>query len=85
MVEEDRVNPYSSKIDMDLEEEKEDKLEASAWVEKENKRPKTIYMPKKVKERTLQLMPCRSQYFPDMRHSFIQERVKEEERSLTYL
>ena len=49
--------PDSPELDVQLEEEEEDQLDALTWVEKGNERHKIVHMPKKVKKRTLQLMP----------------------------
>lgn len=78
--EEERVNPDSPEPDVSLELEEDEPPEAS-WVTKGNKRQKTMHIPK-VKKRTLQIFPGRSQYFVELRQSYTQDRIIAAENTL---
>ena len=66
----DSPEPNVEPEEEDDEEEKDDAPQSS-WMAKGPKRQKIIPIPSQVRQRTLQILPGNSQYFANMRKSYL--------------
>ena len=77
----DRVNPSSPEADVVLEiSDEEDQPGPSDWDKGGKKKQKLIEVPKKAREKALQVLPKGTEYFDDARQKFLIDQATQEER-----